>query len=489
MANNILYSIGGSSGSTSIIDKYPPNPVTNLAANQKSTSVELTWTDPEDLELVDGTIVKWAYTGIVRKAGSVPANINDGTLVINSAIKNQYQAEPYIDTDLDYNITYYYVAFSVSETSGVNTEGPSVSVTISPYKVMTVVINEADSNPATCCSYADDAIGMESGKNATEWAKFFGYRPCLFKDGQVVGYLNPNDFTRFDYGDPADITSGDAGDVMIEFPRHGIRISKTEDIITVSMTDDPDNPEFTYYAHTRGTARKDYFYLGAYLGTMSNGYLRSLSDKLAHVAISLSNFRNYAHRSGTGYEVFTFYQWIYIQIMYVLQFKNLDSQTSVGMGYVNASTPVNSGSTNANGMIYGSASQTSHVKLFGIEDIWGNVYQWIDGFYTLDDYRIVATTDNFNDNGAGYTDVGTRDAQYMGYMDKAEGTSELGLVTSTRKGSRSTYYCDYCTMSAYCSSRVGGNYDAKYDAGMFAFGNFASPTESNSTTGSRLSYY
>ena len=243
MANNILYSIGGSSGSTSIIDKYPPNPVTDFMAEPKSESVQLTWTDPEDLELVDGTVVKWAYTRIVRKAGSVPADINDGTVVINNSIKNQYQTDPYIDHGLTNGTTYYYVAFSVSETSGINTEGPVVEATPITYKIMTVVINEADGNPATCCTYADDAVSMSSGKEATEWADFFGYKPCLFKDGQVVEYLNPNDYTKFENGYLADITSGDAGDVMVEFPRRGVKISKSGDTVTVSMTDDPDNPD------------------------------------------------------------------------------------------------------------------------------------------------------------------------------------------------------------------------------------------------------
>ena len=264
MSNQLLYSIGGSNSSSFSTSKYPPDSVTNFVAEGKDTYVNLTWRDPEDLTLVDGTVIKWAYTRIVRKAGSVPEDINDGVVVVNNAIRNQYYSTPFVDNNgLVVGTTYYYVAFSVSETGGVNTEGPAVEASLFPYKVMTVVINEADSNSSTCCSYGDDAVGMASGKDAAAWADFFGYKPCLFKDGKVVRYLNPNNYAQFEDGTPADITSGDAGDVMVEFPRRGIKISKSESIITVSMTDNPDDPDFTYYAHSRGDSRRDYFYLGA----------------------------------------------------------------------------------------------------------------------------------------------------------------------------------------------------------------------------------
>ena len=50
---------------------------------------------------------------------------------------------------------------------------------------------------------------------------------CLFKDGGVVvGYLNPNNYAQFEDGSAADITSGTDGDVMVEFPKMYIKISR-----------------------------------------------------------------------------------------------------------------------------------------------------------------------------------------------------------------------------------------------------------------------
>ena len=52
-------------------------------------------------------------------------------------------------------------------------------------------------------------------------------KPCLFKNGAVVGYLNPDNFAQFADGTAADITSGNNGDVMIEIPKTGYKISKS----------------------------------------------------------------------------------------------------------------------------------------------------------------------------------------------------------------------------------------------------------------------
>ena len=88
MSNQLLYSIGGSNSSSFSTSKYPPNPVTNFVADGKDSYINLTWRDPEDLTLVDGAVIKWAYTKIVRKAGSAPENMNDGVVVVNNAVRN-----------------------------------------------------------------------------------------------------------------------------------------------------------------------------------------------------------------------------------------------------------------------------------------------------------------------------------------------------------------------------------------------------------------
>ena len=498
MSNTIFYKIGSSAPEKNI----PPDPCTNLKAIAKGNNIELTWNDPNKItEGSDGSVAVWSYSVLIRKDSGYPTTPEDGIEVCRSSVLNQYQTEPYLDPITVRDKTYYYSVFAVS-TMDKASEPVSASVFVKSYKVMTVIINESDSNPATCCSYANDAIGMDSGKDATEWADFFGYKPCLFKDGQVVGYLNPNDFSKFEDGTDADITSGNAGDVMIEFPRRGVKISKSGDIVTVSMTADPDNPEFTYYAHTRGTARKDYFYLGAYFA-----YYNSMSSKLLSISgrnpathKTINEFRTRAHNRGVGYDIFTFYQWTFLQVMYLLQFKNLNSQSVVGNGYCDGIfTDVTTGVTDAKGMIYGSTDKLDPVKLFGIENLWGGGLQLIDGFGCDASYNLYVSTDNFNDSLSGYTNIGTFSGLIKkGFMTKIAGNGEAGFIpysTSISGGSSSTYYCDNTALNnnfnppANATPSVGGSASSDEYSGIFAFDCTISTKNSLLYTVVRLSYY
>lgn len=123
MINNTMYLTGGKSPN-------PLSPPTNLAAKAGNAQVTLTWTDPPNAtsEPSGQTIATWAYTQVVRKEGSQPTGPNDGTLVVKSSVRDQYQTTGYIDTNLTNDTTYYYGAFAYNS-DGVYSEGAFVSAT------------------------------------------------------------------------------------------------------------------------------------------------------------------------------------------------------------------------------------------------------------------------------------------------------------------------------------------------------------------------
>ena len=475
---------------------YPPGKCTNLKATANSSSVKLTWTDPENVAVHGGsTTIQWGKTVIVRKSGSAPTSVNDGTVVTTSTVRNQYQSTPYIDT-ITNGASYYYAAFSCSTEGVYNRE--SVYVLPSSYKTMTVQF-EITQTPGYGI-YADDATNMTYGKSSdavTQWQEFFGYKPCLFKDGQVVGYLNPNDYTKFEDGTSADITSGNAGDVMVEFPRRGIKISKSGNIVTVSMTDNPNAEGYSYRAHTRGSTSKDYFYIGAYLGYNANSKLRSLSGKRPTSMVSLSNFRTFAGNLGTGYMEVGFYQFLFIQCMYLLQYKgHLNSQSVHGYGYCNASSVSDTGRSDAKGVMYGTASGSSsrndHIKLFGIEDFWGNLSWFLDGYYVNSSYHILTATNGFNNTGSGYTDNGAAAGWSDidgSYISNAVCSSEVGFTPLVCNGSSSTYFCDFGSFYSGFVPYVGGSYTYGITpVGVFFFNVGYSPTNTARDVCGRLGY-
>ena len=88
---------------------------TNVNVKAGNAKVTITWTDPDDVTLDGGgTLAYWKGTVVVRKEGSAPASVKDGTIVVDNTTKNQYSTDGYVDTDVENDKTYYYGIFPYS---------------------------------------------------------------------------------------------------------------------------------------------------------------------------------------------------------------------------------------------------------------------------------------------------------------------------------------------------------------------------------------
>lgn len=116
---NAGYSTG--TGGILVALKAPTN--LTVVSNTKD-SLAITWTDPEDEYSQPSNVLvgEFAYSKLIRKIGSAPVNANDGVLVVESGIRNQYQSSPYIDGGLQTGVVYYYAVFSFT-TRGVESPG------------------------------------------------------------------------------------------------------------------------------------------------------------------------------------------------------------------------------------------------------------------------------------------------------------------------------------------------------------------------------
>ena len=120
-----------SSGTTINDLEIPLDPPNNLYLGPGNGIVELTWEDPKDkyatpegeaMEDTDQLVSTWAYTRIVRKVGLAPTGPNDGTIVLESAVRDQYKETPFTDSGLTNGLNYYYGAYAYN-TDGVPSEG------------------------------------------------------------------------------------------------------------------------------------------------------------------------------------------------------------------------------------------------------------------------------------------------------------------------------------------------------------------------------
>ncbi len=347
------------------------------------------------------------------------------------------------------------------------------------FKTMTAVIDQANSNPLTCVTYEDDARLMEKGSKA--WDEFFGAKLVLFKDGKEVRDLKDSELSS--------LTEAD-GDVMVKFKRMGLRINTVGDKVYVSMTDNPNSPDFKYYAHSRGDAARDAFYLGAYLGYNQDGKLRSVTGKKPKENSHITNYRTLAQANGKGYDLCGFYQLTFLQAAYVLKYGNLDSQTALGQGLVNGgqSATNTTGATNGKGVDFGSTSSNEQMRFQYIEDFWGNRFWAIDGVATDSNCTIFTATDNFNNSRNGYLNSGIKGPNNNGGLKKVFGTSELGFLGKEFSGSTSTYYADYAATRSNYFLFFGGYASDGSTAGAFRCDLYAGASEAYWSLGARLMF-
>ena len=117
--------------------QIPLDAPTSFSATAGNAQVELTWTDPLDKyatpegevsETGDQLVSEWDHTVLVRKTGSQPAGPNDGTVVVSSSVRNQYQTTAYVDSGLTNDTTYYYGVFAYNK-DGVASAGAFTNAT------------------------------------------------------------------------------------------------------------------------------------------------------------------------------------------------------------------------------------------------------------------------------------------------------------------------------------------------------------------------
>lgn len=441
-----------------------PNNVNNLSAKVKGKNVVISWGDPDDIYIGGQLASKWSGTKLVYKVDSYPVNVTDGTIAADNKIRNQYLETGFQIADLVPG-TYYFSLFPYSTDDLVNENEQNriqVEVSAISYRTMTAVIDLTNSDPETCVSYADDAVGMEKG--STDWDDFLGYYPVLLDlNGNELGRLNPNNYAQYEDGSDAPIDGGTdySTDVMVAFPKRGVKIEIIGDELRVSMTDDPDKEGFKYYAHSYGEHNNcNIVYVGAYQASyysdssagLREYELHSLSNRYIARDKNINDFRNFANKRGDGYEQITFYVRMFLCCAYILRNGNLNSQVVNGSGaWVNSNVSIKAGLTDEKGMNYVAGNSNNHVKVLGIEDLWGGVTEFVDGIYTKpkqntsspSTIRAALYNKNMSYNSDSYVDVININKQIAGYISMPVGTTEAGFLPKNVGGQSTTYFCDY----------------------------------------------
>ena len=177
----------------------------------------------------------------------------------------------------------------------------------------------------------------------------------------------------------------------------------------------------------------------------------------------------------------------------MIRYKSLDSRAALGKGVTESSEYKATGGADTDGLYSGSQDGTKQIKCHGIEDFWGNVLEWVDGFVTTDKIKIA--DGNFNDKGDGYEAVADLpETVYGGVITDVHGNNKLGFTpkaTDNDMCAGEGYYCNYGSTwtddTAYLpyfgGFRLGGA-----DAGAFFFICYCSASFAYPIIGARLAF-
>ena len=328
-------------------------------------------------------------------------------------------------------------------------------------------IDSADSNPSTRVRYLLDAVGMTPAKmNFTagtfdygSWADaFFMPRPCMLKyDGTVDYYLNENDYTKKADGTESDIASADyGGNAMMEWgdgtnliwwkivPDKGNNKSASIYIANYKADDD-----FVCYNHIDKDGNvKAHFYTAIYNGSLdSSNRLRSISGQTVMKIKTATQEMSYANANGSGWDIETYVDRMLISFLLILISRSTNSQACFGDGMSQNAWQetllLQTGTMNTKGLFWGESTGKLGVKVFGMENFWGNQWRRTAGLMLANGITKAKLTPPYNTDGSGYKTISSvaPSGTSGGYIKDIIFTKD-GFAPSVASGSESTYYCD-----------------------------------------------
>ena len=357
-------------------------------------------------------------------------------------------------------------------------------------------INLSESDPAYKVRYLGANAGYEAAHmdfstgvfDYGDWANAWfikNLKPCVLNfDGTVAYELNPNDYSKKKDGTASGITSDSlAGNVMVGIPTVWVKVDNSN----------PARPKFYFaqnkiddsyhaYAHTDANGNIiPYAYMAAYNGykESSGSRIRSLSGKTPTRSqtgtdqITATRANNPSGKTCWDMEVLADRQ--LINLLLILIGKSTDTQKVFGNGNMNGynnKAPgsdatygvLNTGTLDNKGLFFGYSADNLAVKVFGIENFWGNIWHRTQGMILANGVLKVkmtrgthdgSTVNDYNTTGDGYVDTTVRmdgtigtvnsptsDPYYTGYIDNMLAT-KFGLFPNKMSGSATTHFADY----------------------------------------------
>lgn len=333
------------------------------------------------------------------------------------------------------------------------------------------------SSTSTAWERTDDAIGLIANAThdgSTVVNDFDDIYP--YSDIITVNYDTSLDRVVARYGDANFAFDGSNGEVMTYIPQFYIKRENDGNTESIQIS----KAEFD------GATLIEPFYVARY--TIASDGAHSKSGVASKVRQTVTQFRTLANAIGSKWGQLDWHFFV-IEYLYLVEYANANSQSILGQGACSTSAQVANGACDSLGMKSGCLANDgkSSVIYRGIENIFGNLWQFMDGCNAINNELwmcfdktkyAVDTTDNYTDiaklatsNGYPTTMCYNKSNQLVG-MPSTVGTSCYGDYYWQAAGNRIAF--------------VGGHWHHGSNVGLFSFNVDNDSSLSGSSVSARL---
>ena len=288
------------------------------------------------------------------------------------------------------------------------------------------------------------------------------------------------------------------GNVFVRVPKFYIRKTVTDELYRVEISKERLKDFYlpaVFYDFENGK-ELDYFLYGAYIASSADGTkIESKAGVKPLVSRNIVQFRDYATANGLGYQQLDIHAVDVLQALFRVEFATLNSQ-SLHPGFTHPSNTESAFTGGVDELTATSGAMGisgSHQFVYrGIEDPWGNVYQFVDGV-NINDHQVWVCRDarQYASN------VFASPYEKLGYVNATENTwvTKIGYDSNnpfaefpiSGGGATTTHYADHYYQNA--GQRIapfGGHWSNGAPAGLSLWSLNHSSANAYSTFGGRL---
>ena len=373
----------------------------------------------------------------------------------------------------------------------------------------------ADSNPATRVTYPSDVENSGFAKAVMNFGGAFSYgswpstpgekfmpRPCMLRfNGTVDYYLNPNDYTKKADGTTSDVANMNyGGNGMMEWPKIYVKRWESNGVYHFRCSDMKVDSDYECWSnYDKNNKEIPHFYTPIFFGSKDgSNRLRSISGQSNFVGNTAQTEVTYAKNNGADIwytEVLSDRE--LVNDLLTMMFKSTDLQATAGYGVCSASAAIAPGSMNTKGLFWGAGDKTSGVKVFGMENWWGNIFRRIAGWCISGGTQKVkltrgtkdgTTVGDYNFDGNGYKTISGVNLTRSGYISKMK-TEPFGRFPMEANGSTTTFEADqvWADSGNGYYAYVGGYWNNGLACGPFCANLYHGPSNANTGIGAALS--